>query len=242
VRIALAALAALGVACGTNEDTAQQATGLQPSDTAFVRLEGGDFVTALGESVHLEPFEIARNEATCRLYACLASRAHIGLPPEPLYPGLQPYFAGYPDLPAVNMTAIEAESAAGTLGCRLPTAAEWEYAASRGLPAQFATLYPWGSLPPDEMANPANYLAGDEWDTRNMDGYLFLAPAGTFPLSSAGLADLAGNAAEWTRADSGLCRVYGGSWDSPAEQLRIGSWRIYPAGDRARHIGFRLVR
>jgi formylglycine-generating enzyme required for sulfatase activity len=103
-----------------------RAIALEPADTTFVRLEGGDFVTTWGESLHVEPFEIARNEATCRLYVYLALKAHVGLPPDPMYPGLQPFYSGYPDLPAVNMSAAEADSAAGAMGCRLPTDVEWE--------------------------------------------------------------------------------------------------------------------
>jgi len=242
VRLAPGVLAAMAVACGSGRGPAVVPTAIAPEDTAFVHLEGGEFVTSWGESVSVEPFDIGRNEVSCRLYACLAPEADIEMPPEPLYPGLQPYFADYPDLPAVNMTATEADSAAAVLGCRLPTATEWEYAASRGLSGPFADQYPWGSLPPDEASNPANYLAGDQWDTRNADGYLFPAPVGSYPLSSVGLADLAGNVAEWTSPVDGSSRVYGGSWDSPSEQLRIGSWKLQAAGDRARHIGFRLAR
>jgi len=242
VKLCVTAAAALLAACGTRGGPAPGVLQPEPSDTAFVRLEGGDFVTTWGESLHVEPFEIGRDEVTCRLYVYLASKAHLDLPPDPRYPGSEPFFDANPDLPAVNMSATEADSAAGTIGCRLPTAAEWEYAASRGLSGPTGPQYPWGTLPPEDASNPANYMAGDDWDSRNADGYLYLAPVGSFPLSSAGLADLAGNVAEWTRPQGGMCRVYGGAWDSPSEGLRIGAWRELPPGDRARHIGFRLAR
>jgi formylglycine-generating enzyme required for sulfatase activity len=211
-------------------------------DTVFVTVEGGPFVTSWGDTLQIQSFEILETEVTNRLYAYLADEADIDLPPDPVLPGMEQYMSGHPDCPAVNMTAFEAESAAAVIGCRLPTPAEWEYAAMKGLAGRPTDNWPWGTLPPDEAGFPANYLAGDNWDLRNQDGFLFVAPVRSFPLSSAGLADLAGNVSEWTRPDSILSRVYGGAWLSPAEDLLVGRWVLVQAGDRAGHIGFRMVR
>jgi len=242
LEIPAACLALLAASCGGGSGGGHPVSGPDARDTSFVRLEGGDFVTSWGDTVLVAPFEIGRYEVSNRLYTSLALQAHLDLPPDPAYPGLGSYFTDNPDLPAINMSAVEADSAADVIGCRLPTAAEWEYAASRGLTGPIGMQFPWGDLAPSEAGEPANYLAGDDWDSRNLDGYLFLAPIGSFPLSSAGLADMAGNASEWTRPESLSCRIYGGAWLSPSEELRIGSWRRLSELDRARHIGFRLVR
>lgn len=235
----------LAAACGQGEGPAKQdgAAPPIPADTLMVSFDGGPFVTSWGDSVMVGPFQLSRTEVTNRLYVFMAREAGLGLPPDPRIPGCSDYIASCPGCPAVNMTALEAESAAAVLGCRLPTAAEWEFAAMSGLQGRQQDLYPWGSLPPEEAGYPANYLAGDAWDTRNRDGYLYVAPAGSFALSDAGLADMAGNVAEWTApGDSLRCRVYGGSWLSESEEIRIGSWRTLGAGDRAGHVGFRLAR
>lgn len=232
-------------ACGRGEGPVRQTgtTSPLPEDTLMMSFEGGPFVTSWGDSVVIQPFQLSRTEVTNRLFVRMAREAGIELPPDPGIPGLSDYIASCPGYPAVNMTALEAESAAATLGFRLPTAAEWEFAAMSGLQGRRQDLFPWGSLPPEEAGYPANYLAGDAWDTRNRDGFLYVAPVGSFPLSDAGLADMAGNAAEWTAPDDSLeCRVYGGSWLSESEEIRIGSWRTLGAGDRAGHIGFRLAR
>lgn len=235
----------LSAACGRGEGPVRQirAETLLPEDTLMVSFEGGSFVTSRGDTVVVQPFQLSRTEVTNRLYVHMAREAGIGLPPDPCMPGLSDYIVSFPGHPAVNMTALEAESAAAALGYRLPTAEEWEFAAMSGLHGRQQDLFPWGSLPPEEAGYPANYLAGDAWDTRNRDGFPCVAPVGSFPLSDAGLADMAGNVAEWTAPDDSLvCRVYGGSWLSESDELRICAWRTLRAGDRAGHIGFRLAR
>jgi formylglycine-generating enzyme required for sulfatase activity len=86
-------------------------------------------------------------------------------------------------------------------GFRLPSEAEWEWAARRAGGAK-GTRFPWGdSMPPP--AGGGNFadrsVAGELADTIKDydDGYAGTAPVGRFAPSPAGFFDLAGNAAEW---------------------------------------------
>jgi sulfatase modifying factor 1 len=99
------------------------------------------------------------------------------------------------DYPAVHITWNDAAKYCKWAGKRLPTEAEWEYAARGGLEQK---LYPWG----DELTPGGRHLCniwqGDFPDLDLAeDGYSGVAPAGAFPPNGYGLYSITGNTWEW---------------------------------------------
>ena len=87
-----------------------------------------------------------------------------------------------PDHPIVNVTWEEAKAWCEWAGGRLPTEAEWEYAARGG---QDGLKYPWGN---EITPANANY-AGSKWSGTS--------PAKTYPPNDWDLYDMAGNVWQW---------------------------------------------
>lgn len=112
------------------------------------------------------------------------------------------------DHPVVHVAYEDAEAYAEWAGLRLPTEAEWEFAARGGLErAQFT----WGDLAEADGDHLANYWHG-QFPWLATPGYGSTASVGSFPPNDYGLYDMAGNVWEWTadwyqgyEASSGCC-------------------------------------
>ncbi|MDR0327371.1 MAG: formylglycine-generating enzyme family protein [Planctomycetaceae bacterium] len=100
------------------------------------------------------------------------------------------------DYPVVHVSWDDVMAFCRWSGKRLPTEAEWEYAAKGGL---LDALYPWGNQRQSADGKfYANYWQGRFPDENTgADGFLGLAPVGSFPANRYGLFDMGGNVWEW---------------------------------------------
>jgi formylglycine-generating enzyme required for sulfatase activity len=102
---------------------------------------------------------------------------------------------GRDDHPAVHISWDDAVAYAKWAGKRLPTEAEWEFAARGGLARK---PYIWGDEAPSETQIFANIWQG-EFPHQNSaeDGFVRTSPAKSFAANGYGLYDMAGNVWEW---------------------------------------------
>lgn len=102
---------------------------------------------------------------------------------------------GKDNYPVVHISWYDAVAYCKWAGKRLPTEAEWEWAARGGLQNK---IYPWGDEPVDQGKVKANTWQGHFPDHNTLrDKFYGLAPVASFAPNGYGLYDMAGNAWEW---------------------------------------------
>ena len=112
----------------------------------------------------------------------------------PLGPGSS--LDGLEDHPAVHVAYPDAAAFARWAGMRLPSEAEWEYAARGGL---HGAEFTWGDGDPQETAPRANTWQGRfPYENTEIDGWTRTSPVGAYAPNGYGLYDMAGNVWEWT--------------------------------------------
>jgi formylglycine-generating enzyme required for sulfatase activity len=147
--------------------------------------------------------------------------------------------SGYGDHPVVEVTWYGASAYCRWVGGRLPTEAEWEYAA-RG---EERPLFPWGDQFDGERLNCCDVNCELEWADKVIDdGYSQTAPVGSYPEgeSWSGMQDMAGNVYEWV-SDWYAKDYYehspehnpAGPSNGKERVLRGGSWHLSPVSARS---------
>jgi formylglycine-generating enzyme len=102
---------------------------------------------------------------------------------------------GREKFPVVQIAYEDVVAYAKWAGKRLPTEAEWEFAARGGLSGK---LYPWGDDLRPEKKSMANTFQGDfPFRDSGEDGYAGIAPVARYVPNGYGLYDVAGNVWEW---------------------------------------------
>jgi rhamnogalacturonan endolyase len=231
----------------------------QAGPDGFVLVHGGTFLRgdvlrgAARALARVEDFEILDHPITNREYAVFVRET--GHPAPPYWKGQSPP----PDLldhPVVMVNRYDAvsylkwRSAKEGRLYRLPTAAEFEYAARGGL---VDAKYPWGDEDPEGRAN------FDADGSRNLDQWSsYLEPVKKHAPNGYGLHDMAGNVFQFVdmypdpatqqykyRLDDPIGlegSIMGGSWNRSAQYLRVGFISGHSAGIRSPEVGFRPVR
>lgn len=131
--------------------------------------------------VTIDSFYIDKYEVTNQEYYKYCQETKQSLP---IFWGIKEFRCGldFPDYPVVGVSFFEAEKYAKWGGKRLPTEAEWEYAARGGLVDK---NFPCGDKADSTVINFSNKYKG-------------LLKVGCFAPNNFGLYDMAGNAWEWT--------------------------------------------
>lgn len=236
-----------------------------PAATVRIGDDAGDADERPAHVIRVAAFAISADEINVEQFGAFVNRTHYSNPQWARYAcesagsrnpsWSEPGFAQSPNRPVVCVSAADARayvqwlSQASGLRFRLPTEAEWEYAARGGS----STRYWWGDRYQPTQASCAGC-------PQARSGPL---PVGSWPRNAFGLADVAGNVREWTcssfapyssigagAASESRCAgeyerelsVRGGSWQQNADALRPAYREAMDLNHRDVWTGFRIAQ
>ena len=160
--------------------------------------------------------------------------------------GPQSNLDGLDDHPVVHVSHTDALAYCAWAGVRLPTEAEWEFAARGGLDQK---RYVWGDDFAPDGTTMCNIFEGT-FPSHNTgaDGYEGTAPVESFPPNGFGLYNMAGNVWEWCAdpfgAPGGPLVIRGGSYlchDSYCDRYRVSARSSNVADASTGNMGFRVA-
>jgi sulfatase modifying factor 1 len=153
--------------------------------------------------------------------------------------------AAQPNEPVTQVSFRDAAAYASWAGKRLPSEAEWLWAASQG---GQESEFPWGDEMTVDGKFPGNWWQGPfPYADEVLDGYPGIAPVQSFPPAPNGLYDISGNVWEWTtsqRSSTGEYIIRGGSFlcsTSYCTGFNLRQRQYTPADSGLNHLGFRCV-
>ncbi|MFB0516876.1 MAG: formylglycine-generating enzyme family protein [Candidatus Neomarinimicrobiota bacterium] len=251
--LALAPVVLVALSWQTTYPNSQpQESNQKPPDMILV--PGGKFMMgAAGNGDHspvhqvsIDSFYMDKCEVTNAQYLAFCEATNRKLPE---FWGMEAFHSGpeFPDHPVVGISWSDAAAYAKWAGKRLPTEAEWEYAARGGLVGKD---YPGGDKLDSTLANFT--MQGVTSGT---------APVGSYPANGYGLHDMAGNVVEWVAdnydkdyykmspkknpagPEKGKFRVIrGGGWHSGPSCCRVYFRNCLPGNWLDFNVGFRCAK
>lgn len=222
------------------------------ADEAMVTIAAGSFQmgkndTKFVREVSIKSFALAKNLVTRAEFEQFINETNY----ETGQGWRKPLFKQTANDPVINVSVSTALAYIDWLNkktgekYRLPTEAEWEYAARAGT----KTKYFWGDDIGKKNANCDG--CGSQWDASST------APVGSFPANPWGLFDMGGNAAQWTQdcfiededdakeSTNGSCKlrvIRGGGWNDPTRAVRVDAREGNLPDFGYMNVGFRLAK
>ena len=221
--VTLSLLLLIGAPCSSTPELTQDSGNSSVKISESVLVLAGQFQMGTDSegddgplhTVHVDAFYMDRIEVTNAQYLKFCEDTGQKLPE---FWGLVKYHSGpdFPNHPVVGVSWYDATKYAEWCGKRLPTEAEWEYAARGGLTGN---KYTNGDAIDSTLANY-------NWKGRTGGGTV---PVGSYPPNGFGLNDMTGNVVEWVD-DLYSDYYYSASPDSNPQGPEKGKFRVIRGG------------